>query len=76
MLLPRIWQLGTCRIARAISHQTAQKQRHDIDESLFWARQIRVAKWLNWITLIAAVIAVGTVVVLICTMGRRAKGHG
>jgi hypothetical protein len=69
MSLPsRIWQLGTCRIARAISRQTAQKQRHDIEESLFWRRQIRVAWWLNAITLIAAVIAVSTMIVLIFTL--------
>lgn len=68
MFPPRIWQLGTCRIARAISQQTAQKQRHDIEENLFWRRQIRVAWWLNVITIAAAVIALATVIVLIRTL--------
>jgi hypothetical protein len=69
MNLPsRIWQLGTCRIAHAISQLTAQKRRHDIEESLFWRRQIRVAWWLNAITLTAAIVAVATVIVLIGTL--------
>src|SRR5580693_2397510 len=34
----------------------------------FWRRQIRAAWWLNWITLTAAVVALGTVGVLISTL--------
>jgi hypothetical protein len=57
-----------CRIARAISRQTAQRERHDAAESNFWRRQIRAAWWLNGITLVAALVAIGTVGVLIFTL--------
>jgi hypothetical protein len=57
-----------CRIARAISRQTTQKERHDAAENNFWRRQLRAAWWLNGITLLAALIAIGTVGVLISTL--------
>jgi hypothetical protein len=59
---------NTSDIARAISHQTAQKERYHAAERNFWRRQIRVARWLNVITLIAAIIAIGSVFVLIWSL--------
>jgi hypothetical protein len=55
-------------LVNALSRNTAQKERHNVGEDLFWRRQIRVAWWLNGITLAAAIIAIATMCVLIVTL--------
>ena len=55
-------------IVHAISRQTAEMQHHNAAEVIVWRRQIRANWWLNWITLAAAIIAIGTVMVLIYTL--------
>jgi hypothetical protein len=55
-------------IVHALSRHTAEKQYHDTEEVSFWRRQLRAAWWLNYITLITAMIAIGTVGVLISTL--------
>jgi hypothetical protein len=55
-------------VVHALFRHTAEKQHHDDAEVIVWRRQIRAAWWLNGITLAAAIIAIGTVIVLICTL--------
>jgi hypothetical protein len=43
-------------------------QHHNAAEVIVWRRQIRAVWWLNGITLAAAIIAIGTVIVLIYTL--------
>jgi hypothetical protein len=43
-------------------------QHQNAAEGIVWRRQIRASWWLNWITLAAAIIAIGTVIVLIYTL--------
>jgi hypothetical protein len=57
-----------CRIVHAISRQTSQQARHNAHERQFWQKQIRAAWGLNVITLLGAVFALFTVIVLVCTL--------
>jgi hypothetical protein len=61
--LQRLSQFGLCRIARAISRQTAQLKTHQTHERTFWESQLHVARRLNLIT------GIGTGVALISLVG-------
>ena len=55
-------------IARSISRLAAENQHHGSEEVKFWRKQLHAAWWLNYTTLIAALIPIGTVDVLIGTL--------
>jgi hypothetical protein len=68
--IPRPWRLISSRVDAS---RRAERNQHDAAERVFWRDQIRAAWYLNWITLVAAVIALVTVIILICTLNDARK---
>lgn len=47
----------------------AEEKEHRTKENIFWDRQIRITKWLNWITAFAGIVAVGGLAALYKSIG-------
>lgn len=53
----------------AITQRHEDDKQHNTDERNFWGRQLRLAKWLNWITAGAAIVGFGGLFILWRNLG-------
>jgi hypothetical protein len=45
-------------IETALREKAARQQQHQTNEQIFWTRQIRAARGLNWVTLVGALVGI------------------